>query len=124
MTPAEFDEIVRAFRVVEDEVLSSKGREYTRGNQGNDRLFNFKRVAEDLDITSLQAVGVYWHKHLDSVFAFIKEGTRSDEPIETRVVDAINYLYLLYGVAVDLELADSETLFDLAKGRRPEGREE
>lgn len=78
----------------------TKGEEYTRGS--DDRLANFKRVADAFGITTRQAWGVYFHKHIDSVFNYVKTGREaSDEPIEGRIDDLVVYLKLFRGIVAE-----------------------
>ena len=75
-----------------DRVLATKGRDYT---QGEGRLKNFYRNGARLGIPARQVLGIYLNKHLDAIETFIKRGQVESEPIEGRIVDAINYLLLL-----------------------------
>ena len=75
-----------------DRVLATKGRDYT---QGEGRLKNFYRNGERLGIPARQVLGIYLNKHLDAIETFIKRGQVESEPIEGRIVDAVNYLLLL-----------------------------
>lgn len=80
-----------------DKLLTSKGHDYTQGAEGDyGRLKNFYTGAEYLGLTPLQVLGVYFKKHIDAVFTFIKKGQVESEPIEGRIYDCINYLLLLY----------------------------
>lgn len=75
-------------------VMETKGTEYSRGEE--DVNSNFKRVAADLGMNPQQVLWVYMRKHLDSIAYFVKTGeTKSEEPIEGRVGDAVNYLLIL-----------------------------
>ena len=74
-------------------VLQVKGDDYTIGT--GDRLHNFKSVASFTGMTPEQVLGVYFYKHISAIFAYIKNGKQSEsEPIEGRIVDAINYMLL------------------------------
>lgn len=75
-------------------VMGTKGEEYSRGEE--DCNSNFKRVAEATGLTPLQVAYVYLAKHLDSIASYVKRGqVFSDEGIEGRLGDAINYLLIL-----------------------------
>lgn len=76
-------------------VMESKGVEYSRGE--DDCNSNFKRLAGELGLSPEQVNWVYLKKHLDSIAYAVKEGRFFDgsEPIEERVGDAINYLFIL-----------------------------
>jgi hypothetical protein len=90
MDNSQFDRLVMEFRDQQDRLISSKGHDYTIANE--DRLFNFKFVAELLGITPLQVCGVYWLKHILAIVTYINKGRlESDERIEGRLLDAANY---------------------------------
>lgn len=70
----------------------SKGREYASEADG---LANFKNRAEQMGITPLQVWGIFYGKHSDAIFSYLKRGEVLSEPIEGRIDDAILYLVLL-----------------------------
>lgn len=73
--------------------LKVKGADYTQGS--SDRLINFKRAAEEYNLTPMQAWGIFWSKHVSAIKNYIKTGGQSEsEPIEERVGDAMTYLML------------------------------
>lgn len=77
------------------EILGVKGADYTIGNK--DRLHNFRTVGNFCDLSPMQALGVYFYKHVSAIFAFIKNGGQSEsEPIDGRIADVINYMLLFY----------------------------
>ena len=82
-------------RVLEacDKLLANKGADYTAGN--SNRLWNFDSAAEFLHQTPFAVLGVYLHKHMTAIYAFLGHGKVESEPIEGRIHDAINYLLLL-----------------------------
>ncbi len=72
------------------EVFKSKGADYSRDA---DRLYNFRSVAKFTGLNMKQVWSVFYMKHVLAILAYVKGGTES-EPIEDRIVDAINYLCL------------------------------
>ena len=61
-----------------------------------DKLKNFKSIAERLKCEPEFVANVYLLKHMDSVRNFVLEGVEaSDEPIEGRLRDIRNYCLLL-----------------------------
>lgn len=99
------------------EVLGMKSQEYSTDT---DRLSNFKKAAADLGLDPLQMWAVYYKKHVDAQFSFVRrfceaqaddiknqtaadiiEGLNLSEPIEGRFLDAINYCFL--GMALLVE---------------------
>lgn len=98
MTSEEFSALVDRMRREQDEILSTKGRDYTAGtDHAEDRLGNFKSLAKRLGLTPMQVWAVYFAKHADAVLAYAKGGTES-EPIEARLNDVANYALLARGL--------------------------
>lgn len=74
------------------ELLFNKGKEYA-GDY--DALGNFK-AGTDIGVTPNQKLWIFLDKHLSSIKSYIKhDRTFSNETIESRISDAINYLFLL-----------------------------
>jgi len=77
-------------------LLQAKGDSYA-GAQ--DVTANFKRAASRAKITPLQAWLVLFNKHLDAVERYIRGENLEDlESLHSRVVDLINYLFLLEAI--------------------------
>ena len=71
-------------------------KEYARTE--DDVHANFKRVGEYLNISPEKAILVYLLKHVDGITAYV-DGHRSQrEEIEGRIIDAVVYLFLLWGL--------------------------
>ena len=78
----------------EMELMRVKGKEYTVSDE--DKLKNFKSIAERLKNEPEFIALVYLLKHMDSVRNFVLDGVEaSDEPIEGRLRDIRNYCLLL-----------------------------
>lgn len=84
--------------------LNKKGPEYS-GTE--DRLANFKRIAEEEQTDPITVGRIYQRKHIDAVNTFNKtlwskgyeEASKHlSEPIKGRIVDVINYYILLYAL--------------------------
>lgn len=76
-------------------ILDVKGKDYTIGS--DDRLHNFKTVAEFVGVTPAQVLAVYMYKHMAAVFSHIKNGGAFEsEPIDGRLADVINYCLLYW----------------------------
>ncbi len=103
----EFEKMVEELQ----ELLINKGREYA-GDK--DALGNFKS-ANELGVTPLQKLGIFLSKHQASINSYIANGKiYSNEPIEGRINDCINYLFLLRCLIKDLQREQNgkETLLD------------
>jgi hypothetical protein len=84
-----FEKVVAELR----DLQTNKGREYA---SDEDSLNNFKR-GDEIGVEPLQLAWIFTNKHLSSVKSFIKHGKEfSSEPIEGRILDAMNYLFLIY----------------------------
>lgn len=79
-------------------ILFKKGAEYA--TEDGDVNGNFKQTAKETDLTTLQVWNSHFSKHLDAVRNYVRQDAIGDEivmaePIEGRIVDAINYLLIL-----------------------------
>jgi hypothetical protein len=74
------------------ELNDTKGREYA---SDCDATANFKARATEMGIDPLQVWGIFFGKHIDAIYAYIRNGRTLSEPIESRIDDAILYLILL-----------------------------
>lgn len=106
MIPQDFKTLImdKTFKIIQD-LSETKGKEYT---QGEDRLKNFKDIANDLGIDSKAAWYVYFKKHIDAIKSYIKfNKSFSTETIESRIDDAILYLILLKGIIYEEKITIS-----------------
>ncbi len=100
MTPEFFDELVESFRKEEDKILLFKRGEYARSE---DRLENFRDVANLVGLKPSQIALIYLLKHVQSIaqqvmtesytWAWFIEDNK--EGLKQRVADAVNYLHLM-----------------------------
>lgn len=78
-------------------VLLTKGGAYSGDVDANS---NFKRNAKYLGMTKYQVLSVYLNKHLDGINNAIKANPEypeeKTEGMKGRILDAINYLSILY----------------------------
>lgn len=94
MKNEEFDQMVNQFRWDQDDLIATKGHDYTIASP--DRLFNFKFVGDLLGLRPEQVAAVYWLKHVMAILTHLKTGKlESSEPIEGRFLDEANYALLL-----------------------------
>lgn len=102
----EFDLLLDQIIYKEKEIGNTKAKEYTQGN----RLDNFKRLANELGLTSEQVWAVYFKKHVDAIMSYCKTGKVLSEDIRGRILDARVYLSLLWGLVEEKEQikADAE----------------
>src|SRR5438034_2762 len=56
-----------------------------------DRLANFKRLAERLNVSPLLIWAVYFTKHVDSILSYINTGRMNRDSVRGRFLDIANY---------------------------------
>lgn len=95
MTPQEFLNLVRdeLFPACLD-VLEKKGRAYQAGSQSV--FANFERIAEKFGLPVEKVISVYRQKHEDAIASYLNDIYGDPESIEGRLLDDINYLFLLW----------------------------
>jgi hypothetical protein len=96
------------YNLVDDEILEkcrtimrSKGEAYSGLD---DKLGNFKRCGALAGVSTEVAWHIYFMKHFDALCAYIRGEYKDCEPIDGRIVDMINYLFLLYGILKEKEV--------------------
>ena len=92
MTKKRFNKFLKEFHKAQESLLITKGHDYTQGS--NDRLLNFKEVAQLTGMTPLQVWAVYWMKHVFAICTYIKFNKLTSENIESRFLDEANYSVL------------------------------
>lgn len=96
----EYNLVCKKLLELADTIETSKRPAYT--GDSDDVLRNFKDVAQRLNLTPLQAWGVYFLKHIDAITSYVKDNNIPQaETIESRFADALNYLKL--GLAIVYE---------------------
>lgn len=77
-----------------EELRNSKGKEYDGGL--GDRLGNFRRNAVALGVSMETVLMIYAEKHWGSIQSYVRSGNKvlSNENIEGRVRDLMNYMFL------------------------------
>lgn len=95
MNTSNFDDLVKDVLEKARVTRIEKGRDYA-GTE--DVLGNFKKRAERLGLRPIKVWGLYFGKHIDAIETFVKTENLTSEPIEMRIVDAINYLLLGYAL--------------------------
>ena len=111
MTPEQFENMRDDFLVHEARILDWKRGEYS---PNEDRLQNFREVAEFLGRTPAEVALAYLMKHVQSIALAVRTGkyawaweTVEGEGLKQRIADARNYLLLL---AACLEEESNEIL--------------
>jgi hypothetical protein len=98
MKMEQFRILYKELTIKEIELLELKGKEYS----GEDNtLLNFETCATKLNIHPIKVLMIFYSKHNDSIFSYSKDlKVYSNEDITSRIMDARNYLAILY-VMVD-----------------------
>lgn len=81
-------------------VLNRKAKEYAPNIDG-DRLEAFKRAAAMLQKTPIQALVGQMSKHTISLFEMAERKCDDMDLWEEKIVDSLNYLFLLKGLLLD-----------------------
>lgn len=84
-----YDEIINKAK----KIMFNKNKEYSKDNNV---FSNFDDTSHELGITVQQSWGVFFKKHVSSILQHCKSGkVFSNESIDDRICDAINYLIFL-----------------------------
>ena len=96
MTIKEFFEFVEKEMIPDGfDIMKSKGNSYS-GLE--DKLGNFKRIATTIDLPVEKVWYTYYQKHGDALASYIRGEYQDSEKIKGRILDMINYLWLLAGI--------------------------
>lgn len=81
-------------------ILDAKGNDYSSDIDTNS---NFPTVANRMreGIDKYDVWQVYFEKHMMAIETWMKDREVKSEPIHMRIVDAINYLIILWSMASD-----------------------
>jgi hypothetical protein len=113
MNQDSYNQLIAEFRKNGDEQAGQKRIEYTESRGDKDVLANFKSTATDLDLDPLQVLGIFMKKHWSSIINYIKTGkSYSNEDIEGRIMDLIQYLELTYACIVEKQDNDFSHAID------------
>ena len=97
-----YDALIADFRKKGDKQAQEKRVEYTESRGDQDVLANFNATAKDIEIDSLHVLYTFMKKHWSSIVNFIKTGTEfSEEKVEGRIMDLIQYLELTYACIIE-----------------------
>ena len=88
------------------QIMSTKGEAYS-GLE--DKLGNFKRCAKLADVSVEKAWYIYFVKHFDALSSYIRGEYKDSEPISGRIIDLINYLFLLTAILKEQGKLDDKT---------------
>lgn len=107
MNQNDFNLVVESTIARTGSLLVVKGGEYAGSA---DRLANFKRGSSLTGCTPEQVLFIYLSKHYDAIATYIRDNASGverprSEPIEGRVDDCINYLFLLQALIAETEQA-------------------
>lgn len=104
MTQKDFDKLFDRVTGTCREILCSKNKEYARGG---DKLSNFKKAAGAQGCTPEMALRGMWMKHIISVSDYIDDLEKGIEHSEAawdeKVIDSLNYLFLLKALLKERE---------------------
>ncbi len=95
MTAEEFDGFVKLFFGKCYDLLTKKGDVYAGRS---DRFSNFKNLSMQLGVGKYIVWAVYFQKHCNAILTWIRNEYQDVESIEQRIIDVINFLFLLAGM--------------------------
>jgi len=105
MTLEELKDLHKDIINKETNILLTKGKEYCITE---DRLKFFKDYANKLSITPEKVCAIFLLKHFNSIISYVNSGKNlSDENIESRILDARNYLLLLLALSCENKVVDN-----------------
>ena len=105
----DYDKLIADFRKTGDAQAKAKRIEYTESRGNEDVFTNFKETAKDIEMDDLKVLYTFMKKHWSSIVNYIKTGqVYSDEPIEERIQDLIQYLELTYARIMEKKLSKPE----------------
>lgn len=100
MNTRKFERIVKEFIEEVNRVRFQAQQEYAE----TDNVFqNFEETAERLGISREEVLYVFLDKHLRGVARWIRGVKDQRDAVEGRIIDAINYLIILYAMIRDEE---------------------
>lgn len=104
-------------------VLIKKADEYAEGE--DDRLHNFRKAANLQGETMEQALGGMMAKHVVSIFDMIESGEQyTIEQWDEKIVDNLNYLFLLKAIVIERAESPASPLERLADHFRLEDNQQ
>ena len=113
-----FDALVDAFFDKCKKVLKTKGADYTK--KSDNKLANFEKAALRRGMNPLNVIGIYQDKHRDAIDSYINTGgLESEESLEMRFVDEINYDLLMIAQAIAEGYAPAEDWLKAALAGAP-----
>lgn len=112
-TQEDLNNVVDEFQAQSADLLRKKGGEYATDD---DRLKNFRQVADLIGLDPEAVCMTYLLKHMQSLSQSIQTGDRpwawrdedGGEALKQRIADAINYLYLLAAILEHNQQEDPE----------------
>ena len=110
-----FNEIISAAMEEAMDIMESKGKAYSGIG---DRLGNFNRLAAKTGVDRLKVWQIFFTKHIDAIDSYLRGEYTDSEPIESRIVDAINYLLILYAMHVDKKTPKPGEVFIVTDAER------
>jgi len=63
-------------------------------------LLNFEQAASTLGVRPEEVAAVYFFKHISAILSWVRNGVEP-EPIRGRILDAINYLFILHAMSTN-----------------------
>ena len=99
--------IIDTFNNYNIPVLSAKGDDYSVKNDVN---FFFKEIGKRISVDKYQVWSILFEKHIVAIETWISKKDLKSEDIRMRIVDAINYLFILWTLIEEDDNATTERI--------------
>ena len=97
MRKEDFDKLCVELDKLSTDTMDKKRPAYTVGS--SNVLENFDSIGKKLGIHPGLVALVYFTKHMDAIANHFKDKYEDPEPIDSRFVDALSYIKLMYAIA-------------------------
>lgn len=109
MKASEFEQISKDILEECKKTLTAGSSEYAGDS---DKLANFKDAAKLLGTTPEEVAFIYFYKHATGIARYCRDKKPQRDSIKGRVVDAINYLILIYAVLYESNFGKDQGIGD------------
>ena len=110
MSRAELSTLIETIFEEVQSIREAGQKEYARDS--NNAFANFERIGGLLHKTKEEILMVYLLKHMDGIVSWVEGHKSQREDVTGRIIDAIVYLCLLYGMSMTEPLPTTQCIGD------------
>ena len=99
MSRAELSTLMKSIFKDVQSMREAGQKEYAR--ESDNAFANFERIGGLLHKTKEEILMVYLLKHMDGIVSWVEGHKSQRESVKGRIIDAITYLCLLYGMSME-----------------------